>query len=457
MQKTWRKLQSLMHQLGREKPVPNESVSTSTLETQGPQRIKRQLFRREYYHYRLFGFSKTIRKIAQKTWRKLQSLMHQIEGQEPLPITVSVTEEGKLKLLVIHHQTDKSGAPLVGIEMAKALHLSSKHTVTIVSGSPIDLDLQEELRASGIDLIPRLNHESIKDLLSDSDFIINSSATSENWILDALDHLEKNQEVRGSFFIHENEPNLFLSEDVAAKVGTLSKVRLRVFVPSVGAQKKISEIYKNTINLTVQNYKVSNVPIKQLDRKIDVINVALVGPTGDFRKRHIDVILATAMAIRSNPSEAREINLKLIGIGDDLIGSEVRRLARELIPGENLEIFGRLPKKQVLDILSLCNTVVSLADNESFGLYLAEAMTGGAVVLRTQISGYHEQVIENVNGYGLVNPIFDLSQRLLDLASREVTSDDQLFRMLESSIQISQKFVDSNYEDVLKHFSQKRG
>jgi glycosyltransferase involved in cell wall biosynthesis len=453
LQKTWSKMWSLIFQLNSHEFFSIRKISTSIDEIQEPQKIKRRLIRRGYHHYRLFGFSRTLKKVVQKTWNKLRSLMHQTRSQELLPTTVSVTGEPSLNLLIIQHQTDKSGAPLVGIEMAKALHITGKRKVTIVSGSPIDHDLELDLRTSGIDLIPRVTHESIKDLLSDSNFMINSSATSEYWILEALDHLERNEEVRGSFFIHENEPNLFLSDAIAVKVGLLSKVRLKVFVPSVGALKKIGEIYGDTIHLSVQNYRVSNVPITQLDRKIHEINVALVGPTGDFRKRHIDVILATAMAIRSNPSAGRKINLKLIGIGDDLIGSEVRRLARELIPVANLEIFGRLPKKQVLQILSLCNTVVSVADNESFGLYLAEAMTGGAVVLRTQISGYEEQVVENVNGYGLVNPIFDLSERLSDLANPEVTSDDQLFRMLESSIQISQKFVNSNYEDVLKHFN----
>jgi glycosyltransferase involved in cell wall biosynthesis len=178
----------------------------------------------------------------------------------------------------------------------------------------------------------------------------------------------------------------------------------------------------------------------------------MVGPTGDFRKRQIDVILATSMAIRSITPGDRRINLKLIGVGDDLIGTEVRRLANELIPEENLEIFGRMPKSQVLELLSQCNTVVSLADNESFGLYIAEAMTGGAVVLRTRISGFEEQVIENVNGFGLSNPIFDLSKRLSDLANYQITSDKQLFEMLLSSIEISEKFVNSNYEGVLKHF-----
>ena len=356
------------------------------------------------------------------------------------------------KILLIQHQTDKSGAPLVGIELAIALQAGGKNTVRIVSGTPIESDLVEELRTVGIDLIVRQTHESIKDLLSGANFIINSCATSENWILEALNHLQMNQDVKGSFFIHENEPNLFLSKNVAKKVALLSQNRLKVFVPTAGSFKKISEIYRNEIVLNVQNCKVSTVLIKQPKKKLDVINVAMVGSTGDFRKRQIDVVLATSMAIRLNAPGDRRINLKLIGVGDDLIGSEVRRLARELIPEENLEIFGRMPKSQVLELLSQCNTVVSLADNESFGLYMAEAMTGGAVVLRTRISGFEEQVIENVNGFGLSNPIFDLSKRLSDLANYQITSDKQLLDMLLSSIEISKKFVNSNYEGVLKHF-----
>jgi glycosyltransferase involved in cell wall biosynthesis len=413
---------------------------------------KKQFVRRGYQHYKLYGFSKTLDKIVRKLRAKIASFNRGTTRKNFPDLSVGIPEGLNSKILLIQHQTDKSGAPLVGIELAIALQAGGKNTVRIVSGTPIESDLVEELRTVGIDLIVRQTHESIKDLLSGANFIINSCATSENWILEALNHLQMNQDVKGSFFIHENEPNLFLSKNVAKKVALLSQNRLKVFVPTAGSFKKISEIYRNEIVLNVQNCKVSTVLIKQPKKKLDVINVAMVGSTGDFRKRQIDVVLATSMAIRLNAPGDRRINLKLIGVGDDLIGSEVRRLARELIPEENLEIFGRMPKSQVLELLSQCNTVVSLADNESFGLYMAEAMTGGAVVLRTRISGFEEQVIENVNGFGLSNPIFDLSKRLSDLANYQITSDKQLLDMLLSSIEISKKFVNSNYEGVLKHF-----
>jgi glycosyltransferase involved in cell wall biosynthesis len=435
----------------QERQLNMDSLAT-TIKQKSYQLNKKQIIRRGYQYYKLYGFFRMIAKIIEKLKIKIMFFTRRTTHRNFLHKSIDTPEGLNSKILLFQHQTDKSGAPLVGIEMAIALHVRGKNNVGIVSGAPIDSDLVEELRTVGIDLIVRQAHESIKDLLPGADFIINSSATSEIWILEALSHLQMNQGIRGSFFIHENEPNLFLSNSVAKQVAILSQNRLKVFVPSAGSFKKISEIYKNEIALNVQNYKVSSVQIKEPKKKLNEINVAMVGPTGDFRKRQIDVILATSIAIRSNSPGDRRINLKLIGIGDDLIGSEVRRLATELIPEENLEIFGRMPKNQVLELLSQCNTVVSVADNESFGLYLAEAMTGGAVVLRTRISGFEEQVIENVNGFGLSNPIFDLSKRLSDLANHQITSDKHLFEMLLSSMEISQKFVNSNYESVLRYF-----
>jgi glycosyltransferase involved in cell wall biosynthesis len=440
----------LVNEIIHERQLNLENFGASAT-TPNQQINGRQFVRRAYQFYKLYGFFRTINKIVEKTKLKLKAIGPRSAYKDIQDSSKEVHEDLNSKILFIQHQTDKSGAPLVGIEMAVALHLRGKNIVSIVSGPPIDSDLADELRSIGIKLIQRQNHETIKDLLSGSNFIINSSATSENWILEALNHLELNKDVKGSFFIHENEPNLFLSKSIAKRVASLSQDRLKVFVPSVGAFNKINEIYENIV-LNIQNYKVSTVPLKQPKKKLDAINVGMIGATGDFRKRQIDVIIAASMAIHSNAPGNRPINLKLIGVGDDLIGSEVRRLAKELVPEENLEIFGRMPKSHVLELLSQCNTVVSLADNESFGLYLAEAMTGGAVVLRTRISGFEEQVIENVNGFGLSNPIYDLSKRLSELASYQETSDENLYNMLLSSMEIAQKFVDSNYKAVLSHF-----
>jgi glycosyltransferase involved in cell wall biosynthesis len=407
---------------------------------------------RGYGYLKLHGFSQTARRIIQKIKSKAR-IAPLSQTREKGKQGIEPNARGTFsKFLLIQHQTDKSGAPLVGIEIASALKESQKWDVTVLSGTPVEDDLLINLNDSGIKLVSRQPHESIEDLLEGSSFVLNSSAVPHLWISESLRHLQTNEESLGAFYIHENEPETFLSEEIARHISVLSKDRLKVFVPSLGTSKRLAEKYSDSILHSIQNYRVAQVPKVALRRKLKDIKVALVGPTGDFRKRHLDVILATSMAIKSSQPHFREISLVLIGVGDDPIGLEVGRLAKELVPDSLISIFGRVPHRQVLEILSECNTVVSVADNESFGIYMAEAMTGGAVTLRTRISGYEEQVIENVNGYGLSDPIFHLTEKLLDLANPSTTTDEALLQMLESSVSVSRSFVNSRYENILEQF-----
>jgi glycosyltransferase involved in cell wall biosynthesis len=256
-------------------------------------------------------------------------------------------------------------------------------------------------------------------------------------------------------FIHENEPGIFLDDLLATRIKKQASINLKIFVPSIGAKKNIRSFFGISGGVTVQNYRVAQAPLFPLAEKCAEVRVILVGYTEDFRKRHLDIVLATHIAQKNAESNQtwREIKLTLIGVGNDMIGQEVSRMCEELLIPGTYDLFSNLKQSDVLTELSRSNVVVSLSDNESFGLYLAEAMSAGAVVLRTPVSGHHEQVVHGTNGYLIHDGIEDLASRILMLSDIETTSDTSFQEMMKFSMNLIDPFTKGTYATVVNSLS----
>ena len=179
-----------------------------------------------------------------------------------------------------------------------------------------------------------------------------------------------------------------------------------------------------------------------------MIDIVLVGPTNDFRKRQLDVLISVHKAqinALESKSTHRPIKVKFIGVGNDPTGSELKRLAEQLLLPSSYEIFGRLEKKKTLDLIAESNVVVSLSSNESFGLYIAEAMTAGAIVLRTKVSGHKELLKDSINGYTLDGTIEDLAEKLLFLSDTNKFSNEMFDEFMKNSMKIANPYTEVNY------------
>ena len=182
--------------------------------------------------------------------------------------------------------------------------------------------------------------------------------------------------------------------------------------------------------------------------KTEAIDIVLVGPTNDFRKRQLDVLISVHKAqikVLDSKGTHRPIRVKFIGIGNDPTGNELKRLAEQLLMPSSYEIFGRLEKKKTLELISESNVVVSLSSNESFGLYIAEAMTTGAIVLRTNVSGHKEMLKDSINGFTLDGTIEDLAEKLLYISDTTKFSNEMFDQFMENSITIVEPYTEVNY------------
>ena len=121
---------------------------------------------------------------------------------------------------------------------------------------------------------------------------------------------------------------------------------------------------------------------------------------------------------------------------------------RSLICPGSYQIFGRLEKNKTLELIANANVVVSLSANESFGLYIAEAMTAGAIVLRTKVSGHKELLKDSINGFTLDGTIEDLAEKLLYLSETAKFSNETFDQFMKNSIKIAEPYTEVNYLSI---------
>jgi glycosyltransferase involved in cell wall biosynthesis len=411
-----------------------------------------------YYYYKRHGFyvfSKHLTKrvlflIDVKVIANLfkKGLFTNIQ----LPDLNFVKAEGDRKGFVIFlHQLDRSGAVLAGIDIFKHLSEFYQGKSYIITPSIDDKSLLYELEDSGYDIILIDRSANIKPLFIQNDLMINSAAVPQYWMRQVLKKIDSDNKV--SFFLHENEAGEFLNKTVSKSIKSALKGNFRVFVPSIGTARKLTLHEGMGISSTVEKLKVSPAIEKALNYEPDAVDVCIVGSTNDSRKRLLDVLFAVHLAQKShNPGTDRLITISFIGITDDPIGKELTRLAESLLSPGSYRIFPKLPHAEVLNEISKCNVVVSLSENESFGLYIAEAMSSGAVVIRTAVSGFEETVREGINGFEIPATIEGLANQLKYISNKDRFSNDEFKVMMDNSKSLIEPFIQSQYTQISDYY-----
>ena len=293
----------------------------------------------------------------------------------------------------------------------------------------------------------------IGDYLANRDLLINSTAVPTHWIHQCLRHLDQYKLSKGAFFVHENEPELFLNRQTIFKIDRSVSRGLKVFVPSTGTSKQVDRLFGRNVNAAVELVRVHKAPSKSSGYLPKEINICVVGPTNDSRKRQLDILLAVQQAQQESlKKNFRKITISFIGVTDDQIGSELKRLANQILIPSSFTVLPKMTHNQILAEIGKSNVVVSLAENESFGIYIAEAMSSGAVVIRTRVSGYEETVQESLNGFGIEPKISMLAEKIIRLSDQKEFSDQRILQMMEKSKDIIKPYLDSNYSRITDFF-----
>jgi glycosyltransferase involved in cell wall biosynthesis len=231
----------------------------------------------------------------------------------------------------------------------------------------------------------------------------------------------------------------------------MQKHGVKYLVPSTGTQEKLANFHGISLKSEVVKLKVSPAQSEPIQKKLESLHIILVGHTSDTRKKHSEILAATVLAQQkaTNLENARPINLCFIGVGDNPIGREIQKLGNFLSARNSFISVDKISFAECSLLLGKSNVVVSLTANESFALYVAESMSGGAVVLRTEAGGTTETLENGLNGFKITDSVEDLAEKILFLADKDKFTNDDFETMMSESKRLVQPYLDANYDRVL--------
>jgi glycosyltransferase involved in cell wall biosynthesis len=255
------------------------------------------------------------------------------------------------------------------------------------------------------------------------------------------------------WFIHEDIAQLPIIHKEFLETGNLAQIKnlvnqdsLSVLFPS----QRTTEEYRELLGIA--NAKAINLHVevdeKYLRPKViqdfSTIDFLLSGTAGDGRKGQFLAISAFHLFMEQyynkNPDNYRDFKLHLVAIGDDYVSSQIKWTATSLLE-KRVKIYKPLPKDEALAITAVCDAVICCSLNETFGLYIAEGMLMGHIVLRNNSAGMVEQLIDGQNGYFIDHTdIHQFASAIEKLLNVRTNTDKELLKMSLKSQEIIKEY-----------------
>lgn len=373
------------------------------------------------------------------------------------------------KYVFISNIINHTGAPMVLMQMlhecaekygAKNIHLLAPH---------ITPEQLRQLREMGIKVdksAGSLGRGILKlqlDLHKNDFVLMNTIAIHDNYREYILDQLSNGHLKHAYWFIHEDKAQIpginaaFTQKHNLRRLRQLSKdKKLTIVTPSKRTKEEYAELIESpdihTVPLRVAVPKKYRQPRSTADYR--TINFFLSGTPSDGRKGQLIAIAALHDFLTryraKNPKLYRNFNLHLLSIGDDYISQQIGWIGTSLL-GDRIKILPPAPHHESLEITATCNAVICCSLNETFGLYVAEAMFAGHIVLRNNSAGVDEQLKEGVNGFFIDHTdIHQFADVIETILNKDKNSDEQLQAMGAASQEIISHYAENTYLDKIE-------
>lgn len=396
------------------------------------------LFRAFFAHVRAFGLQDTLILTWSFVCERISIFKPRNDKKEKLS-----------GLVFLLHQLDYSGAPLTAIEfMLSRRKLFPKEKITAVIPVRPDPRLVQILSKNNISLVRASRLQKLNLNLVSAAFV-NSLATPRSWITSAITRSKDFPDFKTTVFVHENKPELFIDRTFSEILARNHSNSVYYCAPSQQTKSNLLGLLQHLKpeEISVIDLKVQSTAQSDENTKTKNLNLILVGPTNDNRKRQLDVIQSLEIASEriQKAWPKLDISLTLVGVGKDKNGKSIKAISRNPNLKFTLKALGQLPRDETLKAIGEANVVVSLSDNESLGLYIIEAMTAGAIVLRTRVGGAQETLIDGINGLELDGTVEDLAVKLGKLADILMTDKEKFLTMMRQSKKLSSRFVNADY------------
>jgi glycosyltransferase involved in cell wall biosynthesis len=322
----------------------------------------------------------------------------------------------KRRYVFISHPINNTGAPLVLLQVVEEFARKYGGSQILLIAPAIEQDQLSKMRRLGIRVDKAafgLNFRLIRLQLGlrNNDFVLmNTIAIYDNYRDFILLWLRTGRLKHAFWFIHEDQAQIpiihkeFLDQRNLDQTRKLMEAgKLTVLTPSRRTCEEYGKLLKSD-NVHPINLRV-DVPDKykktRKESEYSSLDFLLSGTPSDGRKGQMLALAAFHEFVKTyyekDPSAYRDFKLHLVAISNDYISQQIEWISSSLL-GEHTVIYPSLPKDEAMDISSMCNAVICCSLNETFGLYIAEGMLMGHIVLRNNSAGMVEQLDDGVNG-----------------------------------------------------------
>lgn len=403
---------------------------------------------------------RVVRYARRKGLRRSAALATQIAKAQ----VRSKFAKNKQQFVFISHPIDNTGAPVVLMQIireyaqrygASNIRLVAPHVTKDHLRNLRELGIKVDKAATA--LSPRLIKAQLG--LHKNDFVLmNTIAIYDNYRDFILSELESGKLSHAYWFIHEDKaqiqginPDFIRKQNVVRIRRLIKKQRLSIAVPSKRTQTDYAQILGTdkieTIPLLVDVPKKFHV--KRPASDFSQLKFVISGTPADGRKGQLLALAAFhdfyLRYYQKDRSKYRDFKLTLLAIGDDYVSQQIKWIGTSLLKSR-IDIFSPMSRDKVLGIMAKSNVTVCCSLNETFGLYVAEGMFMGQVVLRNNSAGVDEQLQEGVNGYFLDHTdIVAMSEVLEKMLNKKKTSNNDLQAMSQASQRIISDFSKNDY------------
>lgn len=401
---------------------------------------------------------RVVRKIRAKGLRRSLSVAKAMAHTQ-----LQQTRNRNRQFVFISHPLDTTGAPTVLLQIIEeyvAKYGASRVRVFAPGASSSTLD---RLRTMGLKVEKTVYGASFRFIrlqlrLRPDDFVfINTIAIYDSYRDFVLLWLKLKRLKHAYWFIHEDvaqipviSPQFTEKQNIGAIKALIESKRLDLLFPS----KMTRQSYFNTFALEGRSVRLNiSVPKTYRTTKsvsdFDVINILLSGTSSDGRKGQLLALSALQDYLAdpsiSNPSAYRGIHLHLVAVGEtDYISQQIRWIASSALKSY-VTIHDTLPHQKALAIARDCNVTLCCSLNETFGIYVAEGMAMGHIILRNKTAGVDEQLIDGENGLLIDSSNIKDISRAFSVLTNKQTSATKLAQMSVRSQQIIKPYLHVNY------------
>ncbi|MBC7764151.1 glycosyltransferase [Microbacteriaceae bacterium] len=412
---------------------------------------------------------KIVRKVHQKGVIRTVKIANNVVKIQAKRL---LTSKGRQSQFVfISHPINNTGAPIVLLQIVEEFVAKYGAARVRVIAPGIEAEQQAYLRKLGVSvehMVFGANFQFIRLQLNlqPNDFVLMNTVAIYEAYRDFILLWLKNGRLKHAYwFIHEDQaqlpivsPQLLEGRTINAIATLVKNGKLDILSPSRRTADEYNELLKvkqvRAINLHVEVPK--NYINERTVADFDAINFLLSGTASDGRKGHMLILSAFQYFSEhyqaKEPGVYRPFTLHLVGVAhSDYLSQQIRAVSNTALNGV-VKVYDPLPKADALRITHECNVVVCCSLNETFGLYIAEGMMMGHVVIRNKSAGVDEQLEDGKNGY-LINhlDIVDVAQKIEYILNRS-TPNGALQSMGAHSQAMMKEYSKGNYlEQIIQN------